>query len=153
MHRLCSDPFRDFSVVQRKLSNTDPRLRIDLLIRRSFGVRTIAIVIVVINCVYFPLAVSSSSVFILLSGFITAIVLWITMAALMFPETFINELVAIPTVSVFAVLSVRANMPGIPAGFGKPLLNPLPPTPHLFFRHATLSIVDIPPISTGTIIG
>ena len=53
------------------------------------------------------------------SGLVSVVFLWITMASIIWPEQIVKELFVIPITALFAFTSVRANLPGAPAGFGE----------------------------------
>jgi hypothetical protein len=60
----------------------------------------------------------------LLLGIVTIVFLWITIACVLWHEDIVKDMFALPIAALFAFTSVRQNMPGAPAGFGKGL----PPT-------------------------
>jgi len=80
--------------------NTDQGLYIRLDVRRSGAVKLLVFIIVLANWLA------------------TIAFLWITVAALLWPESVVKEMFVIPIATLFAFTSVRANMPGAPAGFG-----------------------------------
>jgi hypothetical protein len=54
----------------------------------------------------------------LFKGLVTIAFLWITTAAFFWEDKVVTEMVALPIGALFAFTSVRANLPGAPAGFG-----------------------------------
>jgi len=76
----------------------------------------------IVRCVFRgPLVtiVSFHRPFCFLSGLVSVVFLWITVAAIVWPEQVVKELFIIPITALFAFTSVRANLPGSPVGFGE----------------------------------
>jgi hypothetical protein len=49
---------------------------------------------------------------------VTVAFLWITVAAFIWEAQIVTEMFVLPVGALFAFTSVRANLPGAPAGFG-----------------------------------
>jgi hypothetical protein len=63
----------------------------------------------------------ASYAFLLSLGLVTIPFLYITLAAVLYEESVVKEMFAIPVASLFAFPSLRSNMPGAPEGFGEHL--------------------------------
>ena len=56
----------------------------------------------------------------LVIGIVTAAFLWLSIACLLWHnERIIKEMFVLPVTALFAFTTVRANLPGAPAGFGE----------------------------------
>jgi len=82
------------------LGSNDGGLAIGFDIARSLGLRIFVVAVVVANWL------------------VSVVFLWITVAAIVWPEQVVKELFIIPITALFAFTSVRANLPGSPVGFG-----------------------------------
>lgn len=51
-------------------------------------------------------------------GLVGISLLWIAAAYVMYPEAAVEGIYALPVATLFAFTSLRANLPGAPAGFG-----------------------------------
>ncbi|KAJ7261623.1 hypothetical protein C8J57DRAFT_1514139 [Mycena rebaudengoi] len=89
----------DIKLDKARSSNTEEGILLSFVASRSKAVVGLVIVVVVANWL------------------VTIAFLWITTAAFFWEDKVVTEMVALPIGALFAFTSVRANLPGAPAGF------------------------------------
>lgn len=114
---------RNFNVKVRKSDshNYPDGLWYQLDVTRSNGVKVLVIVVIWTFCMLFP---ATHDLWLLMkylletSGLVGISILCIATAYVMYPRSAVEGMYVVPVATLFAFTSLRANLPGAPAGFG-----------------------------------